>query len=244
MTLRLGLSLCLALLPHLAAQNDWPAYGHDPGGMRYSPLHADYSGERRDAAPGLDLSHRRLRPAIRNARPIVVGGRMYLSTQTRPRCRAANRRPARSSGASTRRSRAPRTSRRRLLARRREATAAHYLRYRRRPPDRARRRHRQACPGIRRQRRGQPPGRRGRRFPRASYGITSPPAIYRDLVIVGPSTQEGPSRGPSGDPARLRRAHRQARLAISYRARSPASPATTPGVPMAGRIAPGPVCGG
>src|SRR5262249_52760504 len=37
-------------------------------------------------------------------------------------------------------------------------------------------------------------------FPKASYGITSPPAIYKDLVIVGPSTQEGPDRGPSGDP--------------------------------------------
>lgn len=38
------------------------------------------------------------------------------------------------------------------------------------------------------------------RYPNASYAITSPPAIYDDLVIVGPSTQEGPSRGPSGDP--------------------------------------------
>src|SRR5262249_7057998 len=38
------------------------------------------------------------------------------------------------------------------------------------------------------------------RFPRASYSVNSPPAIYRDLVIVGPNTQEGPSLGPSGDP--------------------------------------------
>ncbi len=38
------------------------------------------------------------------------------------------------------------------------------------------------------------------KFPRASYGISSPPAIYRDVVIVGPATQEGPSLGPSGDP--------------------------------------------
>jgi glucose dehydrogenase len=37
-------------------------------------------------------------------------------------------------------------------------------------------------------------------FPRAVYGISSPPAIYRDVVIVGPTTQEGPSFGPSGDP--------------------------------------------
>jgi len=37
-------------------------------------------------------------------------------------------------------------------------------------------------------------------YPKAGYAITSPPAIYRNLVIVGPSTQEGPSHGPSGDP--------------------------------------------
>lgn len=33
----------------------------------------------------------------------------------------------------------------------------------------------------------------------AAYSITSPPAIYKDLVIVGPSTQETVSHGPSGD---------------------------------------------
>jgi quinoprotein glucose dehydrogenase len=37
------------------------------------------------------------------------------------------------------------------------------------------------------------------KFPKATYAITSPPAIYRDLVILGPATQEGPSLGPSGD---------------------------------------------
>ncbi|HEY1494979.1 MAG TPA: pyrroloquinoline quinone-dependent dehydrogenase, partial [Candidatus Solibacter sp.] len=38
------------------------------------------------------------------------------------------------------------------------------------------------------------------KFPKAMYAITSPPTIYRDVVIVGPATQEGPSNGPSGDP--------------------------------------------
>jgi len=38
------------------------------------------------------------------------------------------------------------------------------------------------------------------KFPKASYGISSPPTIFRDVVIVGPATQEGPSLGPSGDP--------------------------------------------
>ena len=38
------------------------------------------------------------------------------------------------------------------------------------------------------------------KFPKASYAISSPPTIFRDVVIVGPATQEGPSLGPSGDP--------------------------------------------
>ena len=37
-------------------------------------------------------------------------------------------------------------------------------------------------------------------YPRAHYSITSPPAIYKNLIILGPSTQEGPTKGPSGDP--------------------------------------------
>ena len=37
------------------------------------------------------------------------------------------------------------------------------------------------------------------RYPQARYGVTSPPAIYRDLVIVGPDGPEGPSHGPRGD---------------------------------------------
>ena len=36
-------------------------------------------------------------------------------------------------------------------------------------------------------------------YPKNMYGVTSPPAIYRDLVIVGSRIQESPSQGPSGD---------------------------------------------
>ena len=38
------------------------------------------------------------------------------------------------------------------------------------------------------------------KFPKAAYAVTSPPALYRDVLIVGPNTQEGPTLGPSGDP--------------------------------------------
>ena len=37
-------------------------------------------------------------------------------------------------------------------------------------------------------------------YPRAHYAITSPPVIYKNLIILAPSTQEGPSKGPAGDP--------------------------------------------
>ncbi len=35
-------------------------------------------------------------------------------------------------------------------------------------------------------------------WPEAEYSVTSPPAIYKDLVITGCSLQESPSLGPSG----------------------------------------------
>jgi glucose dehydrogenase len=38
------------------------------------------------------------------------------------------------------------------------------------------------------------------KFPHAVYGISAPPAVYRNIVIVGAGTQEGPGLGPGGDP--------------------------------------------
>ena len=37
------------------------------------------------------------------------------------------------------------------------------------------------------------------KFPAKTYGMSSPPAIYKDLVICGSITPEGEPRGPSGD---------------------------------------------
>ncbi|PYT59007.1 MAG: quinoprotein glucose dehydrogenase [Acidobacteria bacterium] len=36
-------------------------------------------------------------------------------------------------------------------------------------------------------------------YPRAEYSVTSPPAIYQDLVITGAAVPEYPSKGPSGE---------------------------------------------
>lgn len=37
-----------------------------------------------------------------------------------------------------------------------------------------------------------------RGYPYAPFGFTSPPAVYGELLILGPDTQEGPSTGPPG----------------------------------------------
>ncbi len=36
-------------------------------------------------------------------------------------------------------------------------------------------------------------------YPRSSYGLTSPPIVYRNLVITGSATQEFPAKGAAGD---------------------------------------------
>jgi len=182
-----------------AAQTDWPMYGHDPGGMHYSPLQritaANVSKLRRSwtyhtGEPGSPFE----------STPIVVGGRMYLSTQ-KGRIVALQ----------------PETGKEiwsydPKLARAREHRGVSYW------------------PGAANQPPriflGTGDGRlialdtaTGRPVPsfgdngtvnlrggvaddflKANYALTSPPAIYRDLVIVGPNIQEGPSLGPSGDP--------------------------------------------
>jgi glucose dehydrogenase len=37
------------------------------------------------------------------------------------------------------------------------------------------------------------------KFPSRAYGLSSPPAIYKDIVITGSHTQENPALGPAGD---------------------------------------------
>jgi hypothetical protein len=93
-------------LSPLLGQTDWPVYGHDPGGMRYSPLkqvteknvaklrvawtydsvaplpdtRADSgaSGSGRGAAPGRGAA---THPRLSEATPLVVGDVMYLGTR-------------------------------------------------------------------------------------------------------------------------------------------------------------------
>ena len=66
--------LCVAIaigtLPPLFSQaipqaGDWPAYGRDPGGMRYSPLDQINTKNVAQAGARLDLSHAGARPVLR-----------------------------------------------------------------------------------------------------------------------------------------------------------------------------------
>jgi len=56
------------------------------------------------------------------------------------------------------------------------------------------------------------------RYPERRYGMTSPPAIYRNLVICGSLVPDGEPRGPSVDVRALRRANWEASLDFPYRA--------------------------
>ncbi len=186
-------------LPGLWGQSDWPSYGHDPGGMKYSPL-------RQIDTANISKLHRAWtfhtgeaeRPF--EATPLVVRGRMYLSTPAE-RIVALD----------------PETGARIWtydpeVKRPRENRGVAYWPGGKGVPARiifattdARLIALDAASGKRIESfgsHGEVDLRAGvaDRFPNAAYGFTSPPAIYRDLAILGPSTPEGPALGPSGDP--------------------------------------------
>ncbi|HLK66222.1 MAG TPA: PQQ-binding-like beta-propeller repeat protein [Bryobacteraceae bacterium] len=194
----LGVAIAaISVLPGFS--QEWPAYGNDPGGMKYSPL-------RQIHRANVDQLHRAWtyhtgepdRPF--EATPLVVDGRMYLST---PGGRVVALAPETGKvvWSYDPQVRQPRTNRgvsywpggkgvapRVIVA----TTDARLIAL-------------DAASGKRVESfgdNGEVNLRAGvaDHFPNATYAITSPPAIYRDLAIVGPNTPEGPSKGPSGDP--------------------------------------------
>jgi quinoprotein glucose dehydrogenase len=218
--LALGGSLALMLLAILALAGaapappeEWRSYGRDPGGARYSPLaRIDRSNVSRlarawtyhtgenagEARPG-----RRIPPF--ECTPLVVDGGLYLSTPT-SRVIALDAETGAERWRFDPRAAAPASPAREGQAHRGVTWWAGEGGERRifsgtgdgqlwaldaatgRP-----------CPGFGRGgaidlREGAGPA-----DPRASYSVTSPPAVYRDLVITGAAVPEGPGRGPSGD---------------------------------------------
>ena len=183
--------------PVSAVPADWPAYGRDPGGARYSPLVQINTSN--DDAGAHDLPHRRKGGRSFESTPIFVDNVLYVSTHTQ-----------------------------KVIALDPE-TGRELWRYDAKAPGRENRGVSywpgdgedaarillgtgdgrlialSAKPGVPIQSFGDNRVidlRAGitDKYPKAMYAITSPPTIYKDLVIVGPATPEGPSGGPSGDP--------------------------------------------
>jgi glucose dehydrogenase len=205
----------------LPAQTDWPMYGHDPGGMRYSPLkqidgknvsklalawsydtqapvQPEVQPTNQPQAPAPAGAARRP-PRLRrtSTTPLVIGGVMYMST-------AYNRVIAFE----------PESGNKLWEYDSAHTPAMRGIAYW--PGDK------QLPPQIvfgtadgflisLNAKSGKPvPGfgdeglvnmRPGvaDKFPNAAYGLSSPPAIFEDLVITGSRVQESPNLGPAGD---------------------------------------------
>lgn len=199
MRIRNGVVSAMMLLPCVFGQTDWPVYGHDPGGMRYSPIdqiNTRNVGKLRRAW----TFHTGETGRQFESTPIVVGNRMYVSTKL-SRIVALEPETGKEIWSYDPKVRRPREHR----------GVAYWPGDSRTPP--------RILFGTGDGRLIALDAQTGKRipdfgdngevdlrigvadnYPKAGYGSTSPPAIYRDLVIVGPSTQEGPSHGPSGDP--------------------------------------------
>lgn len=194
-----SIALFVAAACSLCAQKDWPFYGHDAGGSRYSPLTQVNTGNIGKLRRAWTY-HTRDNGNQFESTPIVVGNRMYLSTQI-SRIVALEPETGRELWSFDPKLRRPREHRgvaywpgdgntpARILFGTGDGRLIALDASTGKPVPEF---------GVN----GEVDLRAGVAddFPRAAYGVTSPPAIYKNLVIIGPSTQEGPSRGPSGDP--------------------------------------------
>ena len=202
---------------------EWPTYGHDPGGMRFSPLtqitpanvsqlQVAWVYHMKPATRARRPRRRRCAPAQGRGRgrggsgfaasettPLVVNGTMYVST---PYDRVVALDPTDGQGslgvpAAHRQSVDPR---RRVLARRRRDAAADRLRHERRASSISL----DAKTGLPNEAFGDngvvnlntPEILQG--LP-GSNGLSSPPIMYKNLIITGGRTQENPPQGPAGD---------------------------------------------
>jgi len=201
-----------------AGDADWRSYGHDAGGMRFSPLaeidrgnvsrlvrawtyHTGELQPRADSASARDVR----RPPSFQTTPLMVGGVLYLSTpnqrvvaldaetgqerwrydpyaeRTQDRVAAPHRGVAywegRGSGGAIEARIVFGTMDGRLIAL--DARTGRPI------------------PSF--GERGAVNLRAGMTDVAGAYGMTSPPTIYRDLVIAGALVPEGAARGPSGD---------------------------------------------
>src|SRR5688572_29648823 len=85
MRLLAGCAFFVLTVPAAAQSGDWPAYGRDRGGERFSPLTGIHRGNVRQLVPAWEYSTgEAARPITQafsfEATPLVLNGVMYLST--------------------------------------------------------------------------------------------------------------------------------------------------------------------
>jgi len=215
--------LFTAVLRISIAQTDWPIYGHDPGGLQYSPLNQINSRNvtklqvawTYDARPPVTASAppaasvpvapaapaaeapRPARPRTSEASPLVVGGILYLGT---PYSRVVALDPETGTKIWEYESDAAPSTRGiaywagdRQLAPQVVVSTMNGWLYTLNAKTG------KLNPGF---------GNEGKinlrvgvadKFPRGRYGPSSPPAIYKNLIFTGAQLQEEPANGPSGD---------------------------------------------
>ena len=205
-----------------AASTEWPTYGHDPGGKRFSPLtqltpanvgqlevawvyHMRPAPATPRAATAADAAGAGTRPRqrirLRRQRDDADRHRRrdvhHLAVRPRRGARFVDRQGALGLPGAVRRAV---DARRRVLGRRREDAAADRLRHGRRPA--VSRSHAKT---------GEPNDAFGDKgivnlntpeilqgLP-GNNGLSSPPTMYKHLIITGGRTQENPPLGPAGD---------------------------------------------
>jgi quinoprotein glucose dehydrogenase len=174
----------LAAGTEAAQRREWPVYGHDPGGARFSPL--------KQITPANVARLKRAwvyhtgESGNFETTPIVAGGVMYLTTQAQ-KIAALERETGKEVWIFDPESR---TAWRVLLAGDRQTGAriifgAGWWRWTRRQE--------LLQPGLATTDREPARGRRGQVPADRRLPVTSTPAIYQDLIIVGPSTRSGAS---------------------------------------------------
>ena len=208
--------LVAAMAGGCAAQTDWPLYGHDPGGQQYSPLKqidtknvtqlkVAWTWDARPPAPPAPASApaepgaapARPRNRSSEASPLVVGNVLYLGTPYN-RVVALEADSGKkiweyeADSAPSTRGIAYWPGDKTLSPQIVVGTMNGWLYTLNASTGKLN-------PGFGNE--GKVNLRQGvaDKFPRGRYGMSSPPAIYKNLVFTGAQLQEEPANGPSGD---------------------------------------------
>lgn len=190
--------LAVALEPFLAAQSDWPSYGHDAGASRYSPLSQINTRNVASLRSVWKYDSDEIGASFETT-PIVAGDTMYISTP-RERVVALDAETGHEIWSFDTKVKRPTTHRgvsywpgdgqtpARVLAATTDGRLFAIDAKSGKPIAAF------GDDGVVNLRAGVADN-----FPLAAYGISSPPAIFKNLLIVGPRTQESPAKGPAGD---------------------------------------------